>query len=109
MKAKKALRRLTKVETLLSKIIEQLPRRKDSLGELLISAREAVDRAKQTVNSQVSTTTAKKPPKKATTSFPGRLTEEGRKSISRAAKKRWAIAKRKGMNAVTGQPLSKTA
>lgn len=109
MKAKKALKRLAKVEALLSKIIDQLPRRKDGVGELLISARETVDRAKQTVNSQVSTITAMKAPKKATRSSPGRLIEEGRKSISRAAKKRWALAKRKGMNAVTGQPLSNTA
>src|SRR5947209_3769637 len=109
MKPKKALKRLTKVEAMLSKIIDQLPRRKDGLGELLISAREAVDRAKQTVNSQVSTMTAKKPPTTATTSSPRRLTEEGRKSISRAAKKRWAMAKRKGMNAVTGKRLSQTA
>ena len=109
MKAKKALKRLTKVEALLSKIIHQLPRRKDGLGELLTSARAAVDRAKQTVNSQGSTTTAKKPPAKSTTSSRSRLTEEGRRSISRAAKRRWALAKRKGMNAVTGQRLSKTA
>jgi len=109
MKAKKAVKRLTKVEALLSKIIDQLPRRKDGLGELLITAREAVDRVKRTVDSQISTMIAKKPPTKATKSSPRHLTEEGRRNISRAAKKRWAMAKRKGINAVTGQRLSKTA
>src|SRR3989442_4191441 len=109
MKAKKALKRLTKVEALRSKVIHELPRRKDGLGELLVSVKAAVDRAKQTVNSQLSTITAKKPPVKVTTSAQRRLTEEGRRSISRAAKRRWAVAKRKGINPMTGKRLSKTA
>jgi hypothetical protein len=109
MKLKKALKRLTKIELLLSKVRRQLPRSKDGLGEILDSAKKAVDRAKQAVNSQHSSKVAKKPPVKAGTARQGRLTEEGRKRISRAAKRRWAMAKRKGVSAVTGRPLSKTA
>jgi len=109
MKLKMALKRLTKIELLLSKVRRQLPRSKDGLGEILDSAKKAVDRAKQAVNSQHSSRVAKKPPVKAGTARQGRLTEEGRKRISRAAKRRWAMAKRKGVSAVTGRPLSKTA
>lgn len=110
MKAKKALKRLNKVETLLSNVIDQFPGIKDGLVELLGSAKATIVRAKKTVTSQLSARTAKKkPPVKARTAQAGRLTAEGRKRISIAAKKRWAAAKRKGMNAVTGQKLSKSA
>jgi hypothetical protein len=37
----------------------------------------------------------------------GQLTAAGRKKLSLAAKKRWALAKRKGINAITGKPLGK--
>jgi hypothetical protein len=104
MKTKKALKRLNRVEALLSKIIDQIPGGKARLGELLDSAKVAVVRAKKTVNSQL-----KKRPVRAKTARRGRLTPEGRKKISLAAKKRWAVARRKGMNPVTGLPLSKTA
>jgi len=110
MKAKKALKRLAKVETLLTNVIDQFPGIKDGLGELLGSAKATVVRAKKTVTSQLSSRTAKeKPPVKAGTAQQRRLSAEGRKRISIAAKKRWAAAKRKGMNAVTGQKLSKSA
>jgi hypothetical protein len=109
MKAKKALKRLNKVEALLSDVIDQFPGSKDRLGHLLDSAKDTVVRAQKTVNSQLSSRTGKKPPMRAETAQQGRLTPEGRKRISLAAKKRWAMAKRKGMNAVTGRRLSKTA
>ena len=109
MKAKKAVKRLNKVEALLSNVIDQFPRSKDGLGELLDSAKAAVVRALKTVSSQRATKVGKKPPVNAKTAQRGRLTAEGRKRISLAAKKRWALAKRKGMNAVTGRPLSQTA
>ena len=64
---------------------------------------------KETVNVKASPSAAKKPPAKAKNSKKGRLSAEGRKKLSLAAKKRWAIAKRKGISAVTGRPLSKTA
>ena len=106
MKAKKAIKRLKKVETILSNVIDQLPASARGLRELLDSAKASVVRAKGTVNARVARA-AKKPPARAQES--ARLSAEGRKRISLAAKKRWAQAKRKGMNAVTGRPLSKTA
>ena len=109
MKAKKALKRLNKIEELLSDVIDQFPKSTDGLGELLDSAKAAVGRAKTAVNSQVSPRAAKKQPGKAETARQGRLTAAGRARISLAAKKRWAVAKRKGMNAVTGRPLSQSA
>ena len=109
MKAKKALKRLNKIEALLSDVIDQFPKSRDGLGEWLDSAKVAVARAKTTVNSQMSPGAAKKQPGRAETGKHGRLTAEGRTRISLAAKRRWAVAKRKGMNAVTGRPLSKSA
>ena len=109
MKPKKALKRLKKIEALLTKVRQQLPGRKDGLADLLDSAKTAVQRAKRTMMSQASTKVSRKPAAKADTASPGRLTEAGRKRISRAAKRRWAAAKRRGINAVTGHPLSRTA
>jgi hypothetical protein len=108
MKAKKALKRLNKVELLLSNVIDQCPASARGLRELLDSAKTSVVRAKGAVNARVARA-AKKPPARAQQSTRGRLSAEGRKRISLANKKRWAEAKRKGMNAVTGRPLSKTA
>ena len=108
MKAKKALKRLNKVEALLSNVINQCPANRRGLRELLGAAKASVVRAKKTVNLRASET-PKKPPAKAEHSKSGHLSAEGRKRISLAAKKRWARAKRKGVNAVTGRPLSKTA
>jgi len=107
MKAKKALKRLNKIEALLSDVIDQFPGSTAGLGELLDSAKAAIVRAKTTVNSQFSP--KKKQPGRSETGKQGRLTAAGRTRISLAAKKRWAVAKRKGMNAVTGRPLSKPA
>jgi hypothetical protein len=108
MKAKKALKRLKKVETILSNVIDQCPASARGLRELLDSARASVVRAKGAVNARVNRA-AKKPPARAQESTRGGLSAEGRKRISLAMKKRWSVAKRKGMNAVTGRPLSKTA
>lgn len=109
MKAKKTLKRLNKVEAFLSNVIDQCPANKRGLRELLDSAKTAVVRVRDAVNSQVVRRAGRKPPVKAERAQRGRLSAEGRKRISLAAKKRWMLAKRKGMNAVTGRPLSKTA
>ena len=108
MKARKTLKRLNKVETILSIVINQCPASSRGLRELLDSARSSVVRAKGAVNVRVNRA-AKKPPAKAQESAPGHLSAEGRKRISLAAKKRWTEAKRKGVHAVTGRKLSKTA
>jgi len=109
MKAKKALKRLRKAEALLSNVIDQFSGTKDGLGELLGSAKDAVLRATKRVDAQESNKSTKKPPSRAKTAQRGHLSAEGRKKISLAAKRRSAAAKRKGMNAVTGRRLSKTA
>jgi hypothetical protein len=109
MKAKKTLKRLNKVESLLSNVIDQCPASKRGLRELLYSARTAVVRARDVVNAQVGRRAARKLPVKAEHAQRAKLSAEGRKRISLAAKKRWTLAKRKGMNVVTGKPLSKTA
>jgi hypothetical protein len=108
MKSKKALKRLNKVETILSNVIDQCPASARGLRELLDSAKSSVVRAQEAVNARVNRA-AKKPPARAQESARGRLSVEGRKRISLASKKRWAVAKRKGMNAATGRRLSKTA
>lgn len=109
MKAKKAMKRLSKVESILSTVIDQFSASKNGLRELLDSAKSSVIRARKSVGQQPSSRTAKKPPAKADKSQRPRLSAEGRRNISLAAKKRWAVAKRKGMNAVTGRKLKKTA
>jgi len=115
MKAKKALKRLDKVVALLSNVIGRLPDSKNGLEDLLGSAKANVVQAKKMVHAQPSNGAAKatngagkaKPAEKATTGR--RLSAEGRKRISLAAKKRWEAARRKGVNPVTGRRLSKTA
>jgi hypothetical protein len=104
MKAKKAIKRLNKVESILANVIDQFSKSDNGLRELLDSAKTSIVQAKKTVGRQETTKAAKKPPAGAS-----RLSAEGRKNISLAAKKRWALAKRKGMNAVTGRRLKKTA
>ncbi len=109
MKAKKAVKRLSRVEALLSNVIDQYAGNGHPVKELLDSAKGSVVRAKEAVNQQASSKAEKKPPAKAEKPLRGRLTAEGRKRLSLAAKKRWAVAKRKGISAATGRPLSKTA
>jgi hypothetical protein len=104
MKAKKAIKRLNKVESILSNVIDEFSESRNGLRALLDSAKTSIVQAKKTVGRQEATKTAKKPPAGA-----NRLSAEGRRNISLAAKKRWALAKRKGMNAVTGRKLRKTA
>jgi hypothetical protein len=110
MKAKKALKRLDKAEAILSNVIDQYSATESSVRDLLGTAKESVARAKAAVDNGAATSkTGKKPPAKAQKTQRGGLTTEGRRKLSIAAKKRWALAKKKGVNAVTGRPLSKTA
>ena len=64
---------------------------------------------KAAVDLRVSPRTPKKPPATARKATRGRLTANGRRRLSLAAKKRWAAAKRKGVHAATGRPLRQTA
>ena len=106
MKSKKALKRLKKVEAILSNVIDQLAASANGVREKLGSAVASVVSAKESMLAPPKA--AKKPPVKATKAR-RRLSAEGRKKLSIAAKKRWAIAKRKGVSAVTGRALSQTA
>jgi hypothetical protein len=109
MKAKKAVKRLGKAEAILSNVIDQYAGQ-TSVRELLGTAKATVARAKAVVDSTAASGKAgKKPPAKADRLKRGGLTAEGRRKLSIAAKKRWAVAKRKGVHAVTGRPLSKIA
>ena len=110
MKVKKAVKRLDRVESLLSGIIDKYDAAGDHrLQELLMAAKESVVHAKETLHGHSASTATEKPPSSAHSASPGGLTAEGRKRLSLAAKRRWAAAKRKGIHAVTGRPLRKTA
>lgn len=108
MKAKKALKRLTRVETLLTDVIDQYTGSRRDVRELLDDAKASVVRAKKTVNVKPSARSGKEPPVKPGNSK-SQITTEGRKKLSSAAIKQSAVAKRKGIGAVTGRSLSKTA
>jgi len=107
MKTKKTLKRLNKVVALLSDVIGRLPGSNDGLGDLLDSAKANVVEAAKKVTAQPSNRGSKSKP--AAKTGQGRLSAAGRKRISLALKKRWEAAKRKGVNAVTGRRLRKTA
>ncbi|HWC99501.1 MAG TPA: hypothetical protein VG456_22230 [Candidatus Sulfopaludibacter sp.] len=92
MKAKKALKRLVKAETLVAGVIDQYPAATDGLRELLDSARSSMSQARATIDVAPP---ARKAPAKAKDSSPNRLSEAGRKRISMAAKKRWAAERRR--------------
>jgi hypothetical protein len=62
---------------------------------------------KSSANLQPSPRTAKEQSVKVEETKRGHLTAAGRKKLSLAVKKRWALAKRKGINAITGKPLGK--
>jgi hypothetical protein len=113
MKAKKAVKRLKKIENVLAVIIDENSGGKPQLRELLDAARGSIARAKAKLNPDAAGGASKKPnakseSAKSESAKSAGLTPEGRKKLSAAAKKRWARAKRKGVNAVTGQPLRRT-
>jgi hypothetical protein len=74
-----------------------------------VSARAATRTVhhKSSPNLQASLRASKQSPVKVEAPKRGLLTAAGRKKLSLAAKKRWALAKRKGINAITGKPLGK--
>ena len=91
MKAKKGIKRLHRVDTLLGSVIEQYAASTPELHELLDGARSSIASAAEALVAAP----AKKPAAKALTnrhhaSFP----ISARKRLSVAAKKRWADAKK---------------
>ena len=94
MKTNKALKRLTKIEALMSAVTERYSANAPHIREALDDAKAAVTRAKQAVSLQASSETAKKanPPSKTTpetSKRKRRVSEEGVKKIIAANKKRW--------------------
>ncbi len=107
MKAKKALKRLTEVETLLTDVIDRYTGVERDMRELLHDAKASVVRAKKTVNVKASARAAKPPVKAVNSESPS--TAEARKKPSPSAKRRPPQAERKGIGAVADRALSKTA
>jgi hypothetical protein len=109
MKTNKALKRLTKIEALMSAVTERYSASAPHIREALDDAKAAVTRAKQAVSLQASSETAKqsKPSSKATPETSKRkrwVSEEGVKRIIAANKKRW---KRVRAEAAKAQPAAK--
>ena len=73
MKSKKAVKRLTRVEALLSNVIDRYAGNPHRVKELLDSAKKSVVRAKETVNHQASSDATKRSPVKAAKSHRRRL------------------------------------
>src|ERR1700679_2480027 len=87
MKANKALKRLAKIESLISDVTERYSAGAHHIREALHEAKAAVARVKAAVRSQPSSGTAKTskaPPKKKR-----RLSAAGKKAIQEAARRRW--------------------
>ena len=100
MKTNKALKRLAKIEALISDVTERYSSA-PHIRETLQDAKAAVTRAKAAVSLQASSGTAKTPPvkhsKQTSKATPKpekpkrRLSAAGRKAIIAATRKRWAL------------------
>ena len=104
MKAKKAIKRLHRVETILGTVIDQYDAGSREVHDLLDAARSSVASATQALTASP----AKKPPAKAEQTRARKLSNAARKRLSVAAKKRWAAAKSKGMSTLA-KPSRKIA
>ena len=108
----------------IEQIISRLERQRQAIDRAITALREIEGPAKGSVSSaaarqtvhhksaanrHASSAAAKESPAKTEGPKRGHLTPEGRRKLSLAAKKRWALAKRKGINAVTGKPLGKVS
>ena len=109
MKAKKALKRLNKIESLLSDVIGGLSKDLNGTGEILESAKESILHVKTELESKSSASAAKKSPTNAGARPGAHGTHGKQKKISFAAKKRSAAAKRKGMHPAKNRALQKSA
>jgi hypothetical protein len=116
MKANKALKRLNKIEALISKVTERSSASTPHIRELLQDAKAAVIRAKEAV--QASSTSSGEAFSANIESHAGtlktkrKLSAAGRKAISEATKKRWAAkraAAKKAAPAVAKKVVKKVA
>jgi len=103
MKAKKAIKRLNKVESLLGVVIDQFATGTKEVRGMLDAARSSVSAATKALAAP-----DKKLPAKTEGPQPSRLSDAARKRLSVLAKKRWANAKRNGMSSLA-KPARKTA
>ncbi len=90
MKVKKVIKKLRRAKDLLSTVVGQYTGNKNAISELIDAASLNIKRAEALVASHRSPVLSRKRAVR-------RFTEEGRKRLSLAAKKRWAKAKRKGL------------
>jgi len=104
MKAKKAIKRLHKVESLLGVVIDQFATGTKEVRGMLDAARSSVSAATKALAAAPD----KKVPAKTEGPQPSRLSDAARKRLSVLAKKRWANAKRNGMSSLA-KPARKTA
>jgi hypothetical protein len=95
MKAKKALKRLIRVEALLSNVLDQYAASDHRVRELLDSAKASVVNAKKTMSLRASPGAARKLPAQPEDRKQRHITPAGRKRLSLATKKRWADYRRK--------------
>ena len=103
MKARKAIKRLQRVETLLGTVIDQYDSGTTEVNDLLDAAKSSVAPATQALAASPANT----PPAKAEKSGTRKLSNATRKRLSVAAKKRWADAKREGTS-TSAKPARKT-
>jgi hypothetical protein len=103
MKARKAMKRLQRVETLLGTVIDQYDAVTKEVTTMLDSARASVASASKAL----AASPANAAPAKAETSARRELSSATRKRLSVAAKKRWAQAKRAGISTLA-KPVRKT-
>jgi hypothetical protein len=104
MKAKKAMKRLHRVETILGSVIDRYDGGTSEVHDLLDAARSSV----ASVARELAVSAATKPSAKAGRTRANRLSDAARKRLSVAAKKRWADAKRAGMSTLA-KPSRKIA
>jgi hypothetical protein len=105
MKAKKAIKRLHRIETLLGTVIGQYEAGTGEVHDLLDAAKSSVASATEALAASAAT----KPPDKADQPRASRLSDAARKRLSVAAKKRGSAAKRKGMSSLAKTPSRKIA
>ena len=100
MRAKKAIKRLSKAQELLSSVIGGYGdgRAVAAVRDLLRPAIDSIVRAKGSIEgNRASTPSSNQHSRKTIKKRVRRLSTEGRRRLSLAARKRWAAAKRKGM------------
>jgi len=116
MKANKALKRLAKIEALMSDLTERYSASSPRIRDVLQNAKAAVTRAKDAVGLQASSGTSKNPPVKHSKAIskaspdlskPKRkLSAADRKAIIAATKKRWALKKTEAAKSTPAKPAA---